>query len=147
MKVILLQDVSKVGKKYEIKDVSDGYGRNFLINRKLALLVTPENIKKIGASKKKHEEELQLKNELLEKSLLTINEKNFVIKAPASEEGNLFAGIHKADLAKVIAKETDVELDPDTIILDKPIKSIGVFPVDVAVANKKVTIKITVEKE
>ncbi|ABR31269.1 50S ribosomal protein L9 [Thermosipho melanesiensis] len=129
MKVVLLKDVSKIGKKGEIKNVSDGYARNYLIPKGLALEATPRVLKRLEAEKRKKEEEkIQIKtqNEELLKML-----KKFLYKIPvkAGESGKLFGALTNSDIAKAVEKIADVNIDKKFIVLEKPIKEIGMYDV------------------
>ncbi len=147
MKVILLQDVSKVGKKYEIKNVADGFGRNFLINRGLAQLATKENITRLESLKKEHNESIKKTEESLISALFSVKERGVTIKAKANEEGGLFAALRKEDIAKIVLKQVGADIAIDNILLDKPIKQIGQFEIEIKIGDKKLPIKLAIEKE
>jgi large subunit ribosomal protein L9 len=145
MKIVLLKDVPKVGQKYDIKDVPDGYALNFLIPQKLAALATAgklteiEQLKKSMAIQKEQEE-----SELL-KSLKALNGLELIIKAKASDKGHLFSKINKKDIIEKMKKDYNIEINEDCIILDEPIKEIGEFEIPVEVKDKKVKFKLVVE--
>ena len=145
MKVILLKDIPKIGKKYDIKNVADGYAINLLIPKKLAIPGTSEAIKNIEVIKSKDEGEKKIQQELLVKSLKELEEASIVIKEKANEKGHLFAGIHKEELAKEIEKQTRVNVSPSFIEMEHPIKEIGEHIVTINALGKKANIKITVE--
>ncbi len=145
MKVILLKDVPKVGRIYEIKDVSDGYATNSLLPKGLVIPATPKNLadlqKKIEAAKstEKIQEELLLKNF---SSLKTIEVK--IIK-PANEEGHLFAGIHEDEISKAVEEQSNFSVPKNLIKLDQPIKTTGEHSVKIQSGEHKSHIKIVVE--
>lgn len=145
MKVILLKDVPKIGKKYDIKNVADGYALNLLIPNRLAIPGTAEAIKNIEVIKSKDEGEKKVQQELLVKSLKELEQANIVIKEKANEKGHLFAGIHKEELAKEIEKQTRVNVSPSFIDMEHPIKEIGEHIVTISALGKKANIKIVVE--
>jgi len=147
MKIILLKDVAKVGRKYDVKDVSDGFALNMLIPKGLAKVATKDAIVKIESLKandltnKKIQEELLLKNFEIIKSL-TIN-----LKEKANDKGHLFAGITKEMLVQEIMKVTRLNINPESIILPKPIKETGEHKIAIEVLGKKAEFTLNVEVE
>ncbi len=104
MKIILQKDVAKVGKRGEIKDVSDGYGRNFLILQGLALLATPDAIKKVAQdqqSKKAQKEKLHEEFHRLRAALM---ERGIVIVKSADEKGKLYAAVSGKEVWEGLSK-------------------------------------------
>lgn len=146
MKVILLRDVPKVGKKYETKVVPDGYGRNFLLKRGLAEVATAGTIKRVEEIKKTAAVEKKIQEDLLMKNLEDLNGITITLKENATEEGHLFAGIHKEEILSEIKKETRLDMIPEYIDLDKPIKRTGEFDIGVSVNGKKAKFKLIIEK-
>lgn len=124
MKVILLQNVAKVGQRYDLKSVADGYGRNYLIARKLAVVADKNNLAKLEQWKTSQDAEAGVQQELLTKELTRLAETEIVIKAKASPEGHLFAGLHQVDIAKALEAE-NFHLPAKFIELEQPIKSTG----------------------
>ncbi len=145
MKVILLKDVPKVGKKYEIKEISDGYAANLLIPRGLAVAATSSVVKSLELEKAKVEGERRMHEELLLKNLSELDGTTLTIKAKGNEKGHLFAGLHKAELVSEIEKQTRLRLNPENIILEKPIKEVGEHVVEVTGAGKSVKFIVKVE--
>jgi len=130
MKVILLEDVRGSGKAGEVVNVSDGYARNMLIPRKLAVEATPQNMKQLEkkkeAEKKKFEEDkaaaLELKAKL-EGAVITL-------KTKAGENGKVFGSVTSKDIADAL-KEQGFDVDKKKIQLDSPIKTLGETTVNV----------------
>lgn len=147
MKVILLKDVSKIGKKNDIKDVSEGYATNLLFPKKLALIATKENVDKVNRMKSQAEAEKKVLEDLLIKNIDSVSENLITIKSKANEKGHLFAGISKEDLVKEIENETRISIDPDWIMLDKPIREVGSHTVEVKFGSKLGKIKVEVVGE
>ena len=147
MKVILLKDIAKVGRKYDIKDVSDGYALNMLIPRGLAEVATGQAVKNTERYKAKAETEKQIQGELLLKSLDTIKNLTINIKEKANDKGHLFAGITKERLVEEIIKTARLNIDPESIKLDKPIKEVGEHKVTVEAMGKKAEFIVVVESE
>jgi len=126
MKVILLQDVRKIGKKNDIKDLPDGYAQNFLIAKKLAKAATPDVIAKLNKDlgNKKVGEAIQ--TDLLLRNIKKLEGRPLVIRASANEKGGLFKAIRPTDIALEIKKQHGFELDPAIIFLsDDQIKQLG----------------------
>jgi large subunit ribosomal protein L9 len=144
MKIILLQDVSKIGRKYDTKEINDGYALNFLLPKKLAKMATPEAIVELEKSRAK----IALKKEeargVLLGKLSKIKDNIIIIKSKANEIGNLFSAIHKKEILEALKHEGDIEIDPENIILEKPIKSAGEYEIAILVDDKKYFIKIKI---
>jgi|SRR3989338_1706861 len=146
MRVIFLQDVPRVGKRYDIKEVNDGYAMNFLLPRKLAEAATPKAVTELEKRKKNIEIEREVQEDLLMKNLEEIKGKTITIKAKADEKGHLFSAIHEKNIVEVMAKEHRAQIGEEFIILQKPIKTLGEFEIPIEVKNKKSFFKLTVEK-
>lgn len=125
MKIILLQDVAKVGRKHEVKDVNDGFARNFLIGQGRAIPATPANIAKITEINKNKQAGVVKTLSSAQQLFETIKETPFVIKAKANKEGHLFASLHEKEIVVEIKKQFNLDLPLNLIVLDKPIKETG----------------------
>lgn len=145
MKIILLQDVKGVGKKYEIKNTADGYALNFLIPKKQAVSATPNELKKIEAIKAKMAESEKIQEDLLVKNLKEIDGKTVEINEKVNEQGHLFASIHAEEIVKVLNEKLHFSAKPEYILLDKPIKEAGEHLITIKVGNKKATVKVVVK--
>ncbi len=148
MKVILLKDVKGLGKLGEIKEVSDGYGRNFLIKNKLALEATEGNINfvksQLKALEKKNERKFENAKELKE----MIEKVRVVIKAKAGENGKLFGSITSEDISEALKTQHNIEIDKKTIDIEEPIKVVGDHIVDIRLGmNVVAKLRITIEGE
>ena len=102
MKIILIKDVKKIGKKYEIKDVADGYALNMLIPGKMAIPATPGNVNMIEAKKKVDMVENAKTEAEMQKALNEIKGISIEIIGKVNEKGHLFAGIHKEQIAEEV---------------------------------------------
>lgn len=147
MKVILLKDVEKIGKMFEIKTVKNGYARNFLIPKKLAKPATKEVLKWVEMQKeiieKKAEEELKKVQETVSK----IDGLEVIIPVKIGEENQLFEKITNQKISEKI-KEIGFKVDKKQIALDKPIDAIGEYPVKLKFAdNLEADIKIIITEE
>ncbi|MDO8493503.1 MAG: 50S ribosomal protein L9 [bacterium] len=147
MKVVLLKDIPKVGKKYDIKDVSDGHGRNFLIRNKLAELATPHSLRMVEDMKGKITAQKNIEEAQVEAGLAKLSKAKITLKGKANEEGHLFAGIKAEELSDAIKDQTGLTVSFEHINLDKPVKMVGEHEVEVSMGSKKAKFKLTVEKE
>ena len=145
MKIILLKDVVKVGRKYDIKDVAEGYALNMLIPRGLAQVATTQAVKSVESLKARDSAEQKIQGELLLKSLDIIKNLTLNLKEKANEKGHLFAGVTKEMLISEIQKVTRLNLDPESIKLPKPIKEIGEHKVAVEAMGKKAELTVMIE--
>ena len=144
MKVILLKDVKGTGKKGELKEVSDGYARNFLIKKKFAVEANNTNVKELDEKQKSKERKAQIEYEeavLLGKQMEDVN---IVIEAKAGEGGRLFGSITSKEIAEQLKKQKNIDVDKRKITLDEPIRSVGSRFVEIKI-HSKVTTKIRVD--
>lgn len=146
MKVIFLQDVPRVGKRHDIKEVNSGYAMNFLIPRKLAEPATPKSIAELEIRKKSIEIEREVQEDLLMKNLEEIKGKVLTIQAKADEKGHLYSQIHKKEIVEEMKKQNHADLSVEFITLEKPIKEIGEFAVPISIKGKKSSFKLIIEK-
>jgi len=146
MKVILLQDVPKVGKKYDIKKLNDGYALNFLFPKKWAILATPKTIAEVERHKKEIVIEKEVQEDLLNRNLEEMRGKTVTIATKADEKGHLFSIIHEQMLVEALDKECHVQISEKFIVLPKKIKEIGEFEIPIHIKDKKSSFKLIVEK-
>ncbi len=152
MKVIFLHDVPRVGKKYDVKEVNGGYAMNFLIPRKLAEPATEKALAMLEMRKKEIVIEREVQESLLLKNLEEIKDKIVTMKVKTDEKGHLFSGIHSVEIAEAMKKEHHVDIAPEFIVLEKPIKAVGEFEIPLEIkttaqggASKKSSFKLVVE--
>ncbi len=148
MKVILLQDVKGQGKKDQIVNVSDGYARNFLIPRGLAVEATEVKLKDL-ARQKAYEDKKKLQEEESAKALAKkLNELTLKVAGKAGEGGKLFGAVGNKDISEAIEKQCGLVVDKKKIILKEPLKTLGVFPVTVKLHSAvQVEIQVAVVAE
>jgi len=137
MKVILKQDLEKLGRTGDIKDVKPGFARNFLFPKGLAVPATEKNIEilKLEKEKIKKAKDIEIKKikELAEKiSKLSLN-----INVKVGETGKMFGTVTKEDIVDSIKKTIDIDIDKQDILLEEPIKEIGVYNVEIKIKSKK----------
>jgi len=130
MRVILLQDIDNIGKKYEVKEVKDGYARNFLIPKSLVKLATEKNLKWMNNQKEtmKKESEEELKN--IQEIATKIDGLELTIPVKIGKEEQLFESITPQKISEKL-KESGFEIKRTQIDLKEPIKEIGEFPIKV----------------
>lgn len=145
MKVIFLQDVPRVGKRHDVKDVNDGYAANFLLPRKLAVVATKEALAELERRKQNIEIERAVQDDLLKKNLEEIKGKVVHMKGKADDKGHLFQGIHAKEIVEAMRAEHHAEVSADAIALDKPIKQLGEFEIPIEIKGKKSSFKLIVE--
>ena len=145
MKVIFLQDVPRVGKKYDVKEVNDGYAVNFLLPSKLAIKATPQAVAELEMRKKEIVLEKEVQESLLLKNLEEIRGKAITIKGKANELGHLFSAIHKKEIIEEMKKQQHADIGEEFIVLEKPIKAIGEFEIPISIRDKKSSFKLIVE--
>ncbi|RDW16772.1 50S ribosomal protein L9 [Oceanobacillus chungangensis] len=125
MRVIFLKDVKGKGKKGEVKNVSDGYARNYLLKNKIAEEATPGNMKILDAQKRKDAQEEQKEKEEAMNLKDKLADLTVEIKAKAGEGGRLFGSITSKQIAEVLEKEHGYKVDKRKIDLVEPIRALG----------------------
>lgn len=129
MKVILLENVRKVGSIGDVIDVKRGFARNYLISKKKALFASKENIKEVDKIK----QELSTKDQKKKKEAKNIQEKlqnkEFEVKKLSTENKELYGSVKPTEIAKILAEKEKIEINPSMIQPVKEIKSIGTFKV------------------
>ena len=130
MKVILQQDIKGQGKKGQLVDVSDGYARNFLIPKKLAILATPENKAEVEKQEKARIAKLEAEKSAAEKTAAKLE--GVIVRIPAKSggaAGKLFGAITSKEISEALEKQHNIDIEKNKIIQDEPIKNFG--PVEV----------------
>lgn len=145
MKVVLLQDVPKIGKKYDVKEVSAGYASNFLLPRKLAVVATAEAVSKAESERQKIDDILKMQEALLAKNIAGLAEIKVTLKEKANESGHLYSKVHAEEIAKAVKEQTGLDVEARFIDLKEPIKSIGEHVVTVIAHGKKATFILNIE--
>ncbi len=143
MKVVLLKDVPKVGRRHEIKEVADGFARNKLFPQKLAEPAGSDAEKRITKMKETVAVRGAVSLDLLSKNLAVLEGKSVSMKEKSNEKGHLFAAIHETEIAKAIKKELGLDIPSEAIILEKPIKETGEHKLTVEGAKKKVVFTLS----
>ena len=126
MKVILQQDVKGQGKKGQMVEVSDGYARNFLLPRKLAVSATADNINTMKQQEKARKAEEKAQAQALSEKLQSCPVK---IAAKAGEGGRLFGAVTAKEISEALAEQHQVEIAKTKLVLDEPIKACGGYQI------------------
>lgn len=146
MKVVLKKDVKAIGKKDEMHEVSDGYARNYLLPRGLAVEADAAALNEVkakaAASEHHAAEELAKAKELAEK----LNGQIVTLTAKAGKGGRLFGSVTSKDIAEALTKKLGEPIDKRKIVLDADIKNFGSYQIEIKV-YPKVTAKLTVKVE
>ena len=124
MKVILLTDVPKIGNRYDVKELKDGFAQNALIAKGLAVLATKSELAKIENRKKETDQKKALGNRLFEEILSKVNDKEIIIKAKANDKGHLFKSVGPKDVTEAVKETTGYLLEEKSITMEN-IKEIG----------------------
>ena len=126
MKVILLQDVKGKGKKGQMIEVSDGYARNFMLPRKLAIEATPDAINTMRMNDKATQERIAREKAEAMATSKKLREMTVIVKAKGGGAGRLFGSVTNAEIADALAKQ-GVKLDKRKIVLGETIKNVGTY--------------------
>ena len=131
MKVILLQDVRGQGKKGEMINVSDGYARNFLFPRKLAQEATADNINTMRMNDKAKREKEQRAREEAAAMAAKLRELTLTVAAKGGGAGRLFGSVTSQEISDALKAQEKLDLDKRKIVIDEPIKTVGLYTVKV----------------
>ena len=144
MKVVLRADVTGVGKRGDIIEVSDGYARNFLVPKGRAMRATPGVTAQAAAMRKARDVQDARHREGAEAVARQLVPTPIRIPVRAGAEGRLFGSVTAADVAQAVTDQTGVELDRRRLVLDEPIKTLGIHEVTVKL-HSEVEFQLTVE--
>ena len=125
MKVILQQDVKGQGKKGQLVDVSDGYARNFLLAKKLAVMATPENMNTMKQQEKARKAQEAAEKAEAQATAKKLEEVTVKIVAKAGEGGRLFGAVTAKEVAEALAAQHGITINKAKLVLDEPIKACG----------------------
>jgi large subunit ribosomal protein L9 len=131
MKVILQKTVERLGDPGDVADVADGYARNFLIPRGLAVKAEKGTVRHAESLKRSHESRVEALKGEFEALATRIIQTPIVVTAKVGEEGRLFGSVTAADIAEAVSAQAGVEVDRKDVHLDEPIRSVGTHEVRV----------------
>lgn len=147
MKVILKEDLKNLGVAGSVVNVADGFARNFLIPKNLAVEASTKNIKALEQARKKIEDEARKAKDRAQELLNKLSSLTIQIQAKAGDEGKLFGSITNADISEALKRE-GYDIDRKKIVLEGPIKRLGTYTVQVKVYQDIVaTVNINVIAE
>ena len=147
MKVILLQDIQKLGRKYDLKDVAPGYARNFLVPRNMAEFATKQSLNNLEARRNKASRDLELQMEALSEAIGVLEGGEIVISARANQEGHLYARIKPAEVIEAIKSKYKITIPEEAIMPHENVKNTGVFSLTIGNKDKSASLSLVVESE
>ncbi|HIZ22391.1 MAG TPA: 50S ribosomal protein L9 [Candidatus Blautia faecigallinarum] len=136
MKVILLEDVKSLGKKGEIVNVSDGYGRNMILPKKLGVLATPENMNTLKLQKANAEKIAQENLEAARAFAKELETKQVILTLKVGEGGKTFGSVSGKEISEAAKEQLDLDIDKKKLQLSAPIRNLGVTQVPVKLHPK-----------
>ena len=131
MKVILLDNIKGVGKKDEVINASDGYARNFLFPKKLAVEANNENMNKLKAKKQSEQYKKDVEKENAQKVAKQLDNITLNIKVKAGENGKIFGGVTSKEISEEPKRQYKIDVDKKKIVLNENIKNIGSFDITI----------------
>src|SRR3989344_4228654 len=146
MKVVLNQDIKGVGKKFEVKDVSDGYACNYLIPNKLAARASSSAIDEASKALSQIETRRKFQEDLVHKNLKSLAGASVIFEIKARGRGYSFARNQEGFIAAEIKKQLGVDLVPSFIFLEKPIKTVGGHEIKIKAKGEEAVVKIIVDR-
>ncbi|PYO38404.1 MAG: 50S ribosomal protein L9 [Candidatus Rokuibacteriota bacterium] len=147
MKIILLEDVPTLGRRGEVRDVADGYARNYLLPHKLALNATTANLKNLEGIKARQESQAAKSVAQSQAQAQVIAGLHLAVSRQASDEDRLFGSVGRNDIAAFLTQH-GVEVERRRIELDEPIKTLGEFSVPIRLhPDVTAQLKVTVTRE
>jgi large subunit ribosomal protein L9 len=148
MKVILLQDVKKLGQKGDVVEVAAGYGRNYLLPRGLAKEATPGNLRELEAVKRQQAEKQSKELEEARMLAAKLSGETVSIRVKSGEKGKLFGSVTSKEIAETISAQFGEEIDKRKVELPEAIKTLGDFPVKIKLhpqAVAELTVRVVAE--
>jgi len=145
MKVILLQDVKGKGKKGQMLEVSDGYARNFMLPKKLAIEATPDAINTMRMNDKATQERIAREKAAALEISKKLREMTLTVTAKGGGNGRLFGAVTNQEIATALKAKSGIELDKRKIVISDPIKNVGTYTVTCKLGyeiNAPLTVKI-----
>ncbi len=135
--MIFLKDIPRVGQKFTVKEVSDGYAHNYLLPQKMAEMATPEALLRVKILEESAKVERSVQFELLDKNIQSIHETTITASERANEQGHLFRGLHSADIADIVFKERRLKFPIESFDIKEPIRTTGEHKINLVIKNEK----------
>ncbi len=147
MEVILIQDIDRIGKANSVIKVKDGYARNFLFPNKLAIPLTSENLNKLERDKQDKFQQSEKVKKLALEQVKKLSALSLTIPVLTQEEDKLYGSVTAQDIAAGI-KEEGIEIEKNSILLNEPIKSLGIYEVQIKLHPEvTTTLKVWIVKK
>ena len=147
MKIILMEDVAALGHRGEIREVANGYARNYLLPKKLAVPATPGNVQNLEHLKRQRERAEQKVREAAQAAAARIGGLALAVATRASEDGRLFGSVSAQDVVEFLERN-QVPVEKRRVLLEEPIKALGEYDVPVRLHHDvTATLKVTVTRE
>lgn len=148
MKIILLEDVKTLGKKGEIIEANDGYGRNFLLPKKLGLEATTKNLNDLKLKKSNEKKIAKEQLEEAQQFAKDLETKEVIVSIKAGEGGKTFGAISSKEIATAFKEQCGIEIDKKKIQLQESIKNFGIYDVKIKLHPKVVgSLKVKVQEQ
>lgn len=147
MKVVFLKDVPRVGRRYDVKEVSDGYAANFLFPRRLAEAATDAKVRELTRVREAREGERAAEQNLLTQELRALDGKRFTLRAKANEKGHLFVGVHADQVAEAVRAAKHSLIGAENVVLPHPLKEVGEHEVSIKAGESAATITLVIEAQ
>ena len=135
MKLLLRADIEHLGKMGDVIAVADGYARNYLLPRRLAVVATPENERRIEAEKQRRQMRLAAQSRHLEETARKLDGRSVTIQTRANEEDHLYGSVTEADIVAALERDEGVHIEPRQVVLEEPLRKLGVYEVKLALAE------------
>ena len=147
MKVILKQDVEKLGRRGDVVNVAPGFGRNYLLPRKMAIAVTPTNIKMIEIERQSLKKKVEIERKSFQSLTQKLNQVSLTFTRRAGEKDVIFGSVSSGDVKEAL-DGLGYDIDKKKILLDEPIKRLGNFSVPIKISHDdRAEIKVVVARE
>lgn len=147
MEILLLQDITGIGKKNDLLQVGDGYALNHLLPKRAALVATPLVRRRYAEIIRKRAEEREKERSAQAGTVQALTGKTITLKRKATKAGKLYAGITEAHVAEAIKDQHSVEIAPEAVRMDEHIKVLGQTRISVIIAGQIVPVTVSVEAE
>lgn len=145
MKVILLKDVPAVGRKFDIKDVADGYAMNFLFRKGLAEPASAGRLKEVESHKAENDKKRETESAAHEAEIAKLEGATITIEAKANEQGHLFQSIKADDVIEAAKTQVSADLEPEYLSVMEPIKHTGEFTLKAVTGEKEVEFTVSIK--
>ena len=147
MKVILTQDIPRVGRQYDVVEVANGYANNFLLPQNLAEPATDARVAELEKKREALQAEEAARLQALTEKLESLTDATVTIHTKCDDQGHLYKKLHAADISEALLNQLEIELPETAILLDSPLNETGEHEVAIEAADMKVTLTVVVAKE